>query len=164
MIELKVTANSGKELLDQLLDVGYMVRAMLADECCDEDCAEVSEVSVAEQAACPAATTDGVEYEDVDATAVEPAKEPAKRTRKKKEPAPEPVKEPEPEAKKEEAPAGKLSQTDVREILVKTRDRVGMDKVRIMLADFGGSLANCPEADWSKVVAAANALEADESF
>lgn len=172
MIELKVTANTSKEMLDQLLDISYMMRACLEGTCCDEACAEcpcddVSEATVETvTAACPASVAGSVEYEDVD-TAVEPAKEPAKRTRKKKEPVAEPVKEVEPaaeqpEVKAEVASTGKLSQTDVREILVKTRDRVGMDKVRMMLANFGGSLANCPEADWPKVVEAANALGADD--
>lgn len=87
------------------------------------------------------------QLEEPEIVEAEPVTTKVKRTRKKKDSQDTPV---------EDTPVEKIE--DVRAVLIQTRERVGLEKVRELLNEMGGRLDDIPADKWGELVMKANAL------
>jgi hypothetical protein len=157
MIELKVTASSPEEMWAYLSGLGRVgVPCVVAPE---QDCAVEAVVSVAVE-------------EPVAQESAPVVEEKPKRTRRKKESTTEVVEpsateesaakvaeEPEYEDAEPAAAGTEVSVVDMKAALVKAKERVGMDRVRVLLSEFGGMLADIPQSSYPELLVRVNELE-----
>lgn len=173
MLEVKITADTPQELIEQILNLslGFIVMperdniglaAKSVSECppktppcCGHDaCVEEPAQDVQEPSA-----LDGVEYVDMGPEDVVVEAKPKAKTKRKKKTEEAAVEE----VVKEAAAPPKEVVDQVREVLVKAKDAAGLDAVRVLLSGYGGTLPKCPPERLGDLLAAANALLAESA-
>jgi hypothetical protein len=160
MIKLEVTAESPEEMWQQMVGLGR-----LANECVIKPLFSPPAAPVATEAA----------VEPVAQESAPVVEEKPKRTRRKKESTTEVVEpsatevveesttkaaeEPEYEDAEPAAAGTEVSVVDMKAALVKAKERVGMDRVRVLLSEFGGMLADIPQSSYPELLVRVNELE-----